>query len=173
MTITHSMRFKIITMSLVLISAIGWTTSLFAQEGQTQITARPQGSRYFLGGQDDILMQVNVWGLVRRPGQYMVPYDTDLVNLLSYAGGPLEDAKMKNVKVIRPATGENKSQVIKVDVKKFINTGDISIIPKLEPGDTIVVSATAFHHISRFFEFVSRVMIIAQIIALIEYYTTR
>ena len=101
-----------------------------------------RAAQYFLGSQDQVLMAVNIWGFVNKPGQYMVPYDTDLISLLSYAGGPREEAKIKSIKVVRPAKSANQGpdQVITVDVKKFLESGKAAEIPVLKPGDTVVVS---------------------------------
>lgn len=148
-----------------------WAATVGAQEQASGGVARPTGARYFLGKEDEILMQVNVWGFVRTPGQYMVPYDTDLISLLSYAGGPLEEAKIKGIKVIRTG-GENEDpQVIDVDVKKFLKSPDPSLIPRLKPGDTVLVSGTTFHFVSKFFEFMWRIALVVQIVFMADYYS--
>ena len=147
-------------------------TPLYGQQ-QNQAISRPQAARYFLGNQDEILMQVNVWGFVKQPGQYMVPYDTDLISLLSYAGGPVEEAKVKNVKIIRKNADDEKKRVLKIDVKKYLQSGDPSLIPILEPGDSVIVSGTTFHFITKLFEFVWRIALVIQIIFMAEYYSTR
>ena len=120
-------------------------------------------------------MAVNVWGFVMKPGQYMVPYNTDLISLLSYAGGPREEARIKNIRVVRAAANSDSSeaQVIEVDVKKFISTGVSNLVPVLKPGDTVVVSGTTFHFFSKFFEFAWRVAAILQVYFLIDYYSRR
>ena len=82
------------------------STACFAQEEKVDET-KPQGAtpyrgaQYFLGDQDELLMRVNIWGFVRKPGQYMVPTDTDLISLISFAGGPIEQAKVKAIKIVR------------------------------------------------------------------------
>jgi polysaccharide biosynthesis/export protein len=132
-----------------------------------------RAAQYFLGSQDQVLMAVNVWGFVHKPGQYMVPYDTDLISLLSYAGGPREEAKIKSIKVVRPGKSNNNTpdQVINVDVKKFLETGKAVEIPVLKPGDTVVVSGTNYYFVSKFFEFAVKIGAIIQVWALVEYYT--
>lgn len=134
-----------------------------------------QAAQYFLGTQDQVLMKVNVWGFVNQPGQYMVPYDTDLISLLSYAGGPREEAKIKSIKVVRAVIGDNpgEGEVIEVDVKKFLEKADQTIIPILKPSDTVVVSGTTFHFMSNFFDFVWRVALIFQVYAMYDYYSGR
>lgn len=131
----------------------------------------PSGAaQYVLGAQDEVLMPVNVWGFVNKPGQYMVPYDTDLVSLLSYAGGPREEAKIKSIKVVRTNSLTNADSVLVVDVKKFVNDADRTQNPVLKPGDTIVVSGTTFHFVNTFFDFAWRVATIAQAYSLFVYY---
>ena len=146
---------------------------LSAQVQTTQGLARPQAARYFLGNEDEILMQINVWGFVRQPGQYMVPYDTDLVALLSYAGGPQEQAKVKNIKIIRKNAEDEKKRVITINVKQFMETGDPELVPVLKPGDTVIVAGTTFHFISLFFEFVWRIALVVQIVFMVDYYSSR
>jgi polysaccharide export outer membrane protein len=163
---------KCILPILIVISVIGTTSStLVAQALSSRSMQQGQAAQYFLGSQDQVLMQVNVWGFVSQPGQYMVPYETDLISLLSYAGGPREEAKIKSIKVVRGAAQNNPGhgEVIEVDVKKYLVNGDQSIIPILKPGDTVVVSGTTFHFMSRFFDFVWRVAVIVQVWALIDY----
>ncbi len=121
-----------------------------------------QAAQYYLGNKDELLIPVNVWGFVQKPGQYLIPDNTDLIALLSYAGGPLENAKISHIRVIRNDRKMG-NVVYKVDVKKYIETGDDRLIPVLKPGDTIIVNGTTFHWIAQFFEFVSRIAIVAQI----------
>ncbi|KAA3655690.1 MAG: hypothetical protein DWQ10_17065 [Calditrichaeota bacterium] len=63
--------------------------------------SKQKASLYYLGEQNELLIKVNIWGFVKKPGQYLVPTDTDLISLISYAGGPLDEAKLKKVKIIR------------------------------------------------------------------------
>jgi polysaccharide export outer membrane protein len=123
---------------------------------------RSSAAQYYLGEDDELLVPVNIWGFVRLPGQYFVPNNTNLIALLSFAGGPSEDAKISNIRIIRNDLKQG-SSVWRVDVKKYLESGDERLIPMLRPGDTIIVSGTTFHWISRFFEFVARLATIAQI----------
>ncbi len=165
-------------------------------EGDQPDLGRPRAAQYYLGEQDELLIKVNIWGLVRRPGQYMVPKDTDLISLISFAGGPLDQARMKKIKVIRAsapaatsngkALGANSNelmlaspvsrggaalnapstpaqQVIEVNVKKYLETGQQSLIPELQPGDTIVVPGGALQFFGKALDFVSKFAVIAQI----------
>jgi hypothetical protein len=165
-------------------------------EGEQPDLGRSRAAQYYLGDQDELLIKVNIWGLVRRPGQYMVPKDTDLISLISFAGGPLDQARMKKIKVIRslaptatssgatigarasevilasPASragaavntpSKPAQQVIEVNVKKYLETGQSSLIPELQPGDTIVVPGGALQFFGKALDFVSKFAVIAQI----------
>ncbi|MBN1540809.1 hypothetical protein JW992_01595 [candidate division KSB1 bacterium] len=147
---------------------------LQAQSPYVPTGDRGTAAQYFLGSEDQVLMPVNVWGFVQKPGQYMVPFDTDLISLLSFAGGPREEAKITGIKVVRAnqaQTAAPDQTVIQVDVKKFLESGDSNLIPVLRPGDTIVVSGTTFHFVSKFFDFAWRIAAIVQLYALVDYYT--
>lgn len=100
---------SILRAALLLFSAVVssfFSSTSFAQEAETEDVktqgATPyRGAQYFLGSEDELLMRVNIWGFVRKPGQYMVPTDTDLISLISFAGGPVEQAKVKAIKIVR------------------------------------------------------------------------
>lgn len=132
----------------------------FPEERETKET---RASKYYisLGPEDELMIKVNVWGQIAKPGQYLVPSGTDLVALLSYAGGPTENAKINDVRIVR--SSEENPKIISVDIKGYMETGDASSIPVLMPGDTVMIPATVFHMFSRFVGFVSQMAIIANV----------
>lgn len=129
-----------------------------ATENENYDTNR--GAQYYLGHEDELLIKVNVWGFVARPGQYLVPSDTDLISLLSFVGGPTENANLKKIKIVR--TNKDEEKVIKVNVKSYLNSGKHGIIPDLLPGDTIIVPSSRMYLVNKFFEYASRVAIVIQ-----------
>jgi protein involved in polysaccharide export with SLBB domain len=120
-----------------------------------------RAAQYYLGTGNELVVAVNIWGFVQRPGQYMVPNNTDLISLLSFAGGPREGAKISNIRIVR-ANAQTGTKVWKVNVRKYIETGDEKIIPVLKPGDTIIVKGTAFSWIQKLFTFLSSFAVFAQ-----------
>jgi len=134
----------------------------------------PRGAQYFLGTDDQLLIKVNIWGFVANPGQYLVPSDTDLISLISFAGGPREGAKLNNIKLIRAKKSkEAKDSIININVKKYIKTGEESLIPQLNPGDTIIVSGSKWYHFSNFVSFITKIATLVQIYWWIVYYSER
>lgn len=134
----------------------------------------PRGAQYFLGTDDQLLIKVNIWGFVAKPGQYLVPSDTDLISLISFAGGPRDGAKLSDIKLIRTDQSKNsKQKIINIDVKKYIKKGEESLIPKLQPGDTIIISASGWYHFGNFVSFITKIATLIQIYWWIVYYGQR
>ena len=169
---------KVASVGLILLFLSTWG---FGQEQRGTQNPPPgfqQPARYYLGslGQgapDQLLMTVNVWGFVQKPGQYLVPVNTNLVSLISYAGGPLEDASLRRVEVIRAAANDGQSPVIRVNIDEYLKKGDPALLPVLRPGDTVVVRASRMYGIRRVLDYVWRVAVIIQAYALFTFYMSR
>lgn len=134
----------------------------------------PRGAQYYLGTDDQLLIKVNIWGFVAKPGQYLVPSDTDLISLISFAGGPRDGSRLSNIKLIRAEKSSNgKNKIIKINVNKFIETGQESLIPRLQPGDTIIVSGSTWYHVNDFLGFITKIATLIQIYWWVIYYSSR
>ncbi len=126
----------------VIIVLLFFSSISFAQlfeSGTRIVTGGGSSAYYFVGKTGELTITVNLWGFVRNPGRYEVPSSTDLVQLISYGGGPLKEAKLKDVKIIRNVREDSTivEKVIKINVEKIIEDGEPS--PILLPGDTVVV----------------------------------
>lgn len=105
------------------------------QQTTSSFSDRP--AQYILGTDDILLVNVNLWGHVQRPGIYSVPSAYSLIDLISSAGGPLKTARLSDVRIVR-----KNQEVMQVDIEKFLKTGQINLLPLLQPGDTIIVSGS-------------------------------
>ena len=135
----HRIRLIFLFVALLLLPLTVFAQTMGAP-GSLIGTSTERGAQYYIGSQNELLIAVNIWGLVTKPGQYLIPSSTDLMTLVSVAGGPLPKARLDNVRVIRSSSAG--SEVIIVNIKKFIKTGDERIIPKLQPGDTVLISGS-------------------------------
>ncbi len=109
---------------------------LLQNDSYSRFTA---GSEYMSGQEPGtVMMKVNLWGAVRKPGIHHIPVKTDLVALMSYAGGPNDNAIIDDV-TIRRQQG-NKQTRIKVDLAQLIH-GENSQNLSLQPEDIIVIPA--------------------------------
>ncbi len=113
-----------------------------------------------------LLMRVNVWGEVTRPGTYEVSDQTDLVSLISTAGGPTESAKLNKVKLVR--NHYQKKEIYKINLKKYMEDGSYNNIPKVYPGDTVVIPKSGFFKLAKYMSFLYNVAVIA---ATVKIYT--
>lgn len=146
---------------IVLVAIIAAIISgIFAQSAGGGLSA---SSAYSFSGtmneQDQLKIYVYVWGQVAKPGLYIVPDDVDLLTVLSLAGGPTENAKIKKIRIVRKDELGNKS-IFWVDLKKYIEDEKANVeIPFLKPGDTIIVSGTSFYAFAKVADFFSKVAI--------------
>lgn len=62
---------------------------------------KSMASDYMLGDEERLEMVVAIWGEVRNPGEHRVSYNTNLVELISVAGGPTDKARLKKVQLTR------------------------------------------------------------------------
>lgn len=98
---------------------------------------------YALSEQGGLMISVNLWGFVGKPGRYQVPSSTNLVQLISLAGGPIENADIDKVEIVRQTMNPDSTlgtKVIPVNLEKFRAKGEQT--PLLAPGDTIIVPGT-------------------------------
>ncbi len=132
-----------IAFSLLLASVVSAT--VYAQVStQTELNtnklmepARP--GYFFYAKPFEVTMTVNLWGEVPQQGVYVIATSTDIIQLLSYAGGPRERSNLEDVLVYR-ASGkkEVKGRVLrKINVREILE-GKTDPFP-LAPGDMIVV----------------------------------
>jgi protein involved in polysaccharide export with SLBB domain len=88
-------------------------------------------------------MDVSVWGAVRVPGRYQVEPDTDLLALLSYAGGPVlqteraETEQRVNV-VLSRNTDTGREVLLESTVPELVRRAED--LPALQEGDIVTVT---------------------------------
>lgn len=150
----------------ILVGLLFLCISLFAQDIPSGIQMGTNNSSAYLysgtlSETEQLKIKTYIWGQVRKPGLYIVPDNTDLLTLISLAGGPTEDAKLSKVKIIRPTT--NGKKIIIVDLKKYMEIGDKELIPELKPGDTIILSGTVYYAFRKGAQFLSNLAIVISV----------
>lgn len=139
--------------------------SLTAQESTGGIGA----ARF--SGSAKLTISVKVWGEVVHPGIYDIPIGYDMLGALSVAGGPMNSAKLTNVKVLRAQRlSKDDPIVVFVDLERYIETADESLIPEIREGDTIMVPPKFGKN---FYQNFAALLAIAQSITIIAYYIDR
>ena len=146
---------------LILITVLFTLPCLAQDESVMQFGDRP--AQYILGGKDVLLINVNLWGHVQRPGIYSIPSTYGLIDLISSAGGPLKTARLSEVRIIR-----SNQTVLSINIDRFIKTADSKLLPVLQPGDTIVVSGSVTDMFTRVIAVLRDIAIILNVIYLTQ-----
>lgn len=153
-------------------------STIFCQE---QIITRDQ---YQIGPNERLLITVHIFGEVQKPGEYLVPDNTNLLELISKAGGPTEYSNLNSVKITRGVIGvadlkrsmdhQNdknlyksrslKKKVIDVNLKKILDKEQYqTIVPTLHPGDVIRVGRNTWFTWQAVIRIISQLAIVAQV----------
>lgn len=146
---------------LVLLITIIFLKNSFSQDYQMQAPVQysDRPAQYILGSDKVLLITVNLWGHVQKPGIYSIPSSFGLVDLLSSAGGPLGTARLNDVRIIR-----KNQEVITINLEEFIKTGNKDLLVSLQPGDVIIVSGSISSIFRSVVGFVRDLAIIANVI---------
>jgi hypothetical protein len=99
---------------------------------------------YDLSNPEGVNIEVNLWGFVQFPGRYIVPLKTTFIDLMTYAGGPLEESNLEEIRILRsPSKPGEKPILIKLNYNDLLwkdnLTGGPKSNPELASGDVILV----------------------------------
>lgn len=86
----------------------------------------------------EVLITVHLLGAVNRPGVYHVPRSTDVVHLISLAGGTRPDADLSHASIKRRSKASE--EVIQCNLKEYAGTPGV-YPPTLLAGDMVLVYA--------------------------------
>jgi len=129
----------------VILLLLGFSIT-YSQEDSSYTLGRSDklnsGAVFDLSDPTGINIEVNLWGFVRLPGRYIIPASTTFIDLMSYAGGPLENTNMGDMRIIR--TNENgKAKVITLNYDDLLWEDKVSTSQRINPiltaGDVILI----------------------------------
>ena len=119
------MQIKSLLFFLIFFFSINFT---FAQQGVTIGSSafdHRGGSSYFDYSDPTTLnIKVSVWGYVASPGRYNIPIYTTPVDLLSFAGGPMVGADLKDIRIYR-IKEDGTEEIIKLYYDDLINADNL------------------------------------------------
>ncbi|MCJ8298476.1 MAG: SLBB domain-containing protein [Pseudomonadales bacterium] len=81
-------------------------------------------------------LSVRVLGYVKKPGPVDLPAHSNVQMAINSAGGLAQGAQLNKLQIRRG------SEVISFDFKRYLDTGDSNLLPKLQPLDTIFIPAS-------------------------------
>jgi len=110
---------------------------------------------------DEILMPVNVWGEVRNPGIHMIPWDSDLRDALSAAGGPTSSANLSSIRIVLQDLN------LEYDLSDYLS-GDGTTLPCMEPDATVYVSEARYEWWKDVVDFSYKLIVMVNVILLMS-----
>jgi len=104
------------------------------------------GGFYDYSDPEAVNITVSVWGFVKYPGRYIVPDYTNIVDLLSYVGGPTQSSNLDELRIYR-INENNQEQMIPIDYNDLMWKDGLDSkyrkVPKLKKSDILVVPGEA------------------------------
>jgi hypothetical protein len=161
-------RFALLLVVVVSLSAVSFSQNIESGFG-SMVPQTSVASFYYVAKPGEMTMQVNIWGDVQKPGRYEVGTTTDLIQLLSFAGGPTRDADLSQVRISRFVRSSDAvlKQQVKVNLEDFFKT-DESKLPLL-PGDAIFVDYSTRLNIRDVFTVLATAAVITTAVTQIMY----
>jgi len=165
---------------------IFFTFSAKSQEKVNQVMKAPK-ENYLIGEEKTLEIIAHVWGEVRIPGEKRVPDGTNVLELISKAGGPTEFSNLSKVLLVSDRTHNfsseqrtyldttevdfiiqdfdklEKTGKIEIDINKYLKHGKTKYLPKLLPGDVVHVKRNVWFKWQAFFRVAAQVAIVAQV----------
>jgi len=136
-----------ISLNLLVLFSLLFYNSFVSAQDKYQIGSDLKNLRQTQGGYFDysdpsgINIKVQLWGYVKYPGYYIVPINSTISELFSYAGGPLVDAKLDDVRILK--TLEDSTIIMnKLNYNDLMWEETLSRpidFPRLNAGDIVVV----------------------------------
>ena len=108
----------------------------------------------------NVYMYINVIGHVSSPGTFMIYEGTDILTILSQAGGHLPGAKLSKIIIYRE--GDN---MVRLNLDAYLNTGEALDI-NFKPNDTIYIKQTLGSYL------LSKASVLNSILTILNIYIT-
>lgn len=100
------------------------------------------GAYFDYSDPEAININVSVWGFVKFPGRYLIPDYTNIIDLMSYVGGPLDDSNLDEVRLYR-IDENNNEQMITIDLNDLMWEDELEDryrdLPQIHPSDILVI----------------------------------
>lgn len=135
-------RNRIVFLLLVLF----YSAQTLAQDQNTIIGSplnsrvQSQGALYDYSNPETINIKVNIWGNVKFPGQYLIPQSLNVIELITLAGGPTNDALLDEIRLYR-MKADSTYEIIPLDYNNVLwGKDDVNIkkVMGVLPGDVLV-----------------------------------
>ena len=104
-----------------------------------------QGGFFDCSDPSSVNIKVSVWGFVKYPGKYVIPVYSKINDLLSYAGGPTDEARLEEMRIVRLDSNSSRQLIYNLNYNDFLMDTKIAAdtsIQSLKAGDVLLVSGS-------------------------------
>lgn len=108
--------------------------------------------------------KIHIWGEVKNPGVYELPAGTDIVDLISQAGGPTEYADMNKITLTHRTI---KPKIEEINLNQYLTKKDTFNLSILEDGDILRIPKNWWYKWRTFATVVAGISTVANIYYLI------
>ena len=123
----------------------GFYTNIYSQDdiqiGSFGTRSGQAGGLFDYSDPTTVNIKVQLWGYVRYPGYYIVPAGMSINELISFAGGPMQDASLDQIRVTKIKEGVQ-TKMVKYNYNDMVWEDEIQSqidFVRLEAGDIVVV----------------------------------
>jgi hypothetical protein len=125
--------------------AVGYHTICYSQITDTELgraTTYSRSGLYDFSDPGSINIKVAVWGYIARPGKYVIPDYTTVSDLISFAGGPSQEAVMDDLRIYR-IREDGTEEMIKFSYDDIMWEDNLTVkarqTPTLKASDILVI----------------------------------
>ena len=145
------MEYKSLKKTFVILFLIVFPIIISAQNNDIQIGSGlnkiglTQGGLFDFSDPSSVNIKVSVWGFVKFPGKYVIPVYSKINDLLSYAGGPTEEARLEEMRIVRTDSSSSKQIIYNLNFNDFLMDPKFSVdssVQSLKAGDVLLVSGS-------------------------------
>ena len=163
---------------MMMSDSLMYAQDIFSQQTNRKVPENMQSyqlssQRYITDDMGNILMYVNIWGHVNKPGSHLVFDGIDMATLLSVVGGPKKGASLKKVRLFREAPDENGQVAYEISLEEFFKTGDRQNFVEIKPNDTLIFPQTNVSYVMSNIGTVNTLMSMANLYFTMLYYRDR
>ena len=142
---------KSLSKTFVLLILIAFPVIVSAQNNDIQMGSGfnkigfTQGGFFDCSDPSSVNIKVSVWGFVRFPGKYVIPVYSKINDLLSYAGGPTDEARLEEMRIVRLDSNSSKQVIYNLNYNDFLMDSKIAVdssVQSLKAGDILLVSGS-------------------------------
>jgi hypothetical protein len=104
-----------------------------------------QGGLFDFSDPSSLNIKVSVWGFVKFPGKYVIPVYSKINDLISYAGGPTEEARLEEMRIVRFDSSSSTQMIYNLNYNDFLMDTKFSVdssVQSLKAGDILLVSGS-------------------------------